>query len=307
MPTRGLYFLANDKVLDLAIAFLNSARTFNPNLPICLVPYDNETVQIRELAAHFDFGILEDPALLAWCDAISLEFHEPGCRGRGMYRKLAAWFGPFDEFLYIDLDTILLRPIDFLFPLLREFDAVTAYSDDPGSRSFVWKDSLQPNADITQAQINFAANMGFILSQRHMLSKQAVDALLPAAKRLAPDMQLVCFDQPFNNYVIARLARKYTSLRCLNLPPENRGLPEECWPGSKGWRIETDGTAYFRGEPRAVSHLHWAGVMAPRPVEKRVYGWLARLGMPTPAVRLKLAQGHIWHHFRRMSDWRRAK
>jgi hypothetical protein len=307
MPSRGLYFLANDKVLDLAIAFLNSARTFNPDLPICLIPYDDQTKRIRERAAHFEFSILEDEALLRWCDAISLEFHEPACRGRGMYRKLAGWFGPFDEFLYIDLDTLILRPIDFLFPLLREFDAVTAYSNDPGSRNFVWQDFLQPNADISQAQIDYAANMGFILSHRGMLSKPAVDALLPAAKRLAPAMQLECFDQPFHNYVIARLAKNYTSLRCLNLPPENRGLPEECWPGSKAWRVELDGSATYRGEPRALSHIHWSGVMAPRPLEKKVYAWLARLGLPTPAVRVKLAQGHLWHHYRRLPDWRGAR
>lgn len=304
MSTRGIYFLANDKVSDQAIAFLNSARTHNPELPFCLIPYDGRTERIRSLSGHFNFGILEDRKLLEWCDAISLQFHEPACRGRGMYRKLAAWFGPFDEFLYMDLDTLLLRPVDFLFPLLREFDAVTAYSNDPASRNFVWLDSLQPNADISQAQIDYSANMGFILSHRGMLTRDSVEALLPAAKRLAPHMQLECFDQSFNNYVIARSARRYTSLRCLNLPPENRGLPEECWPGNNLWRLELDGRATFNGVPREVLHVHWSGIMSPQRWEKRFYTWLSRLNLPAPSVKFRLQQGHLWRHYRHLPDWR---
>lgn len=304
MSTRGIYFLANDKVRDQAIAFLNSARTHNPEVPMCLIPYDGRTERIRSLSGHFNFDVLEDEELMDWCDAISLQFHEPACRGRGMYRKLAAWFGPFDEFLYMDLDTLLLRPVDFLFPLLREFDAVTAYSNDPASRGFVWLDSLQPNADISQAQIDYAANMGFILSHRGMLTRGAVEGLLPAAKRLAPHMQLECFDQTFNNYVITCSARRYTSLRCLNLPPENRGLPEECWPGNNLWRLELDGRATFDGVPREVLHVHWSGIMSPQRWEKRVYSWLARLKLPVPSVKFRLQQGHLWRHYRNLADWR---
>ena len=38
----GVYFSANDVVYDWAIAFLNSYRTFNPDLRLILIPFNEE-------------------------------------------------------------------------------------------------------------------------------------------------------------------------------------------------------------------------------------------------------------------------
>lgn len=37
-----VYFMANNKVLDMTIAFLNSFRMHNKELPLCLIPYNND-------------------------------------------------------------------------------------------------------------------------------------------------------------------------------------------------------------------------------------------------------------------------
>jgi len=37
---KGIYITANDKVMDYAIACLNSIRLYDPEIPIVLIPYD---------------------------------------------------------------------------------------------------------------------------------------------------------------------------------------------------------------------------------------------------------------------------
>ena len=302
MHNRGMYFLANDKVIDQAVAFLNSVRAHNPEMPLCLIPYDSKTERIRALASRYNFMILEDESLLSWCDDISLEFHESNCGGRGMYRKLAAWFGPFEEFLYIDVDAVVLRSVDVLFPLLNEFDVVTSYSNDPHGRKFVWLDSVAPNEYISQEEIDYSANMGSILSSRRLFTKGLVNSLVPKAKELSKHMELRCFDQPFNNYIVVKSTKRYTSLRCLNQRSAVRPLPEECWPGDRKWRIGLDGKATYNGEPKELLHIHWSGVMAPHKWEKRLYSFLDKLGISAPSVRFNLKQGHIWRHYRYLKE-----
>ncbi|EEP75020.1 hypothetical protein MCAG_05347 [Micromonospora sp. ATCC 39149] len=92
VSNRGAYFVANDAILDLAIAFLDSFRAHNPSIPLCLVPFGDDVEELTRLAGEYDFSIWRDQARLSWCDAIGRRFH--GHRV-GQYRKLAIWDGPF--------------------------------------------------------------------------------------------------------------------------------------------------------------------------------------------------------------------
>src|SRR4051812_23250796 len=112
MIRRGVYFLANDPMIDLVITFLNSLRAQEPDIALCLIPYDDRTTRIRELASRYCFSVLDDVVALSACDEISSRFHG---RIRGHYRKIAAWSGVFDEFVYIDIDTVLLKPLVTMF------------------------------------------------------------------------------------------------------------------------------------------------------------------------------------------------
>ena len=51
MTQRGVYFLANDGILDMAIAFLNSFRTYNPSTALCLIPYADDVEQLTSLGS----------------------------------------------------------------------------------------------------------------------------------------------------------------------------------------------------------------------------------------------------------------
>lgn len=295
MASRGVYFLANDRLLDLVLAFLNSLRAHNPSIPVCFIPYDRNTARICALSASYRFSVLDDQPLLAWCDAISRQFHPVT---RGHYRKIAAWHGPFDEFVYIDIDTVVLRAVDFVFPLLRDYDIVTAYSNDPLSRQFVWKDSILGNPDLTTDEIEYAANTGFIVSRKGLLGRTQVDQLVARARPLAPHMDLDCFEQPLLNYLMVKAASRRTSIWKLNREHPELNLARECWAGDGGWQIDGNGTCLYRGRPSPGLFVHWAGVMVPRPWEKRVYKVLSRLGLPTPHRRVKMPLRQLWRHYR---------
>jgi hypothetical protein len=297
MQSRGAYFLANDRVFDQTVAFLNSFRAHNPDLPLCLIPYDIDIERIRALAARYRFSIFENQEFLSICDEVSRSFHG---RVRGHYRKMAIWNGVFEEFLYIDIDTVVLKAVDFVFPLLDKFDVVTSHSNDPHSRKFVWKDSIVPNGEMTAKEIEYATNTGFILSRAGLFDRAEIPSLVEGARRVAEHMELLCVEQPLLNYLMVKSTDRYTSLRHINEADATANLPAECWAGDSSWKIDVDGTSSYDGEPKDVLFVHWAGEMVPTEWEKRLFAILSRCGIKAPAMRLNLKQGRLWRHYRNL-------
>ena len=105
--SRGIYVLANDRVREHAIALLASLRAHDPEVPVVLIPYDDAHHEVtRVAAARFDVRVWEDDATLGWIDAeLHRVFGAGFFRRPGNFRKQACWFGPFEDFLYLDADT----------------------------------------------------------------------------------------------------------------------------------------------------------------------------------------------------------
>jgi hypothetical protein len=254
MTRRGVYFLANDRILELAVAFLNSFRAHNPSVPLCLVPYAEDIDELRRLESRYDFTVWPDEAPLRWCDGISRSFQD---RPLGQYRKLAMWTGPFDEFVYIDCDTVVLHDIDFVFGYLDRYEFVTSHSDMAEIRRWVWKDSITTTGLLTDAQISYAANTGFLASRRECLPRARVEARLPDALALADHMELICCEQPLLNYLIVTSGLRFTSLR--RIADETRAwfrIPAELWAGDPSLRVK-DGRVVYPHTPALM--VHWAG------------------------------------------------
>jgi hypothetical protein len=261
---RGIYFLANDRVYDLTIAFLNSLRRNNPSIGLCFIPYNSDSQRIRALCDTYEFSIFDDDDVLRWCDAISLRFHDHVV---GQYRKLAAWAGHFDEFIYIDVDTIILANVEFCFDFLSEFDFVASHSNIETIRKWVWKDTIFNTGQLTDEQINFAANTGFLVSKKNALSHALVTDAVETAAKLSGHMELYCVEQPLLNYLIVTAGRPYTSLFVLKY---QRGLniPLEVWAGTPGGVVER-GKIRFEGSSEPLL-VHWAGQWQPtKPGETR--------------------------------------
>jgi hypothetical protein len=255
-PRQGVYFLANDVVLDRAIAFLNSFRRFNESMPLCLIPYANDLDQLLRLQSRYDFTIWSgDPALLRTCDEMSRSFHGPQ-RTEPKYRKLAAWEGEFDEFIYLDCDTVILRDVSPVFKLLGSAGFVTGYSDIPSARHLVWHDSIYQAGVLSEDQIAYAAGTGLVASRKEHLRFAEVRRRLAAALSLIPHMYLDTCDQPLLNYLIVSSGLPRTSL-AVNAASGDTDTGIEWWAGVPVGEVR-DGQIVSPQSP-PILMVHWAG------------------------------------------------
>ncbi|MEV0845867.1 hypothetical protein AB0J21_08285 [Streptomyces sp. NPDC049954] len=271
---RGVYFVANDRVAELVTVFLNSFRRTNPDIPLRLIPFDETYGRIAALGERYGFTVWEDAPLLAWCDEISLSFHE---RRKGHFRKLAAWQGEFDEFLYIDSDTAVLRSIDVVFDHLADHDFVTATSHLPGR---AWLESVKTSGKLAPAQYEYAANTGFVASRKGALTQAGITAALPAARELKPHMKLG-YEQPFLNYLMVTSGRPFTSLHRLRTLSGDDGIPAEVFAWSPGVRAKDGGVTHPSVPPPLL--VHWT-----EPVK------------PTQADPADIPLYELWCHYRDM-------
>lgn len=136
----GICTLANDRVYHQLIALLNSIEAMmGSEMPVCVYPYDD---QIDRIAAEID----RRPNVQLYSDQTSIQKWDsyvrqiwdahPTARQRwgdpnpthyhrvGTHRRFCAFDGPFDRFIYMDADTLLLDSVDFIFNQLNHQDWV---------------------------------------------------------------------------------------------------------------------------------------------------------------------------------------
>ncbi len=140
--TSGIYIVANDKVYDQLVALLNSIETnCGKDTPICLIPYDRNIDLVKqEISRRNNMQLFSDDESIAKWEQFITEFqalyhaHPPQGADKGvpqrtnalgMHRRYCAFDGPFEKFIYIDCDTLLFQPVDFIFSMLDEWDFMT--------------------------------------------------------------------------------------------------------------------------------------------------------------------------------------
>jgi len=244
----GIYFLANDRVKEQTIAFLNSFRHFNPTLPLCLIPYDRACQSILKLSAPYEFAVYEDENYLKYCDTIGDHF----CHlfhAIGTFRKLALWNGPFENFIHLDIDTVVFKGLDFLFESLKDYDYLSASQGDVPQ---VWNDSVYTSKELTPEQISYSCNTGFILSHKRMFSQDDIRLTVESARGMKKHMCRDTHEQPLLNYLIVKSNKKYDSI--YHLFPS---LGNE-WAGVPTHQSREDVTM-TDSDGRELLFLHWAG------------------------------------------------
>jgi Mannosyltransferase putative len=140
--TDGIYTLANDKVFDQLVALLNSIEANASNLPVCVIAYNDNLDRVRaEIANRPNVTLMEDPTIFARWREFSTQvwnthptalaiWKEQGIDG--VYRlscnhRYASFDpeAPFDRFIYLDADTLVLDSLDRVFQALDDHDFVT--------------------------------------------------------------------------------------------------------------------------------------------------------------------------------------
>lgn len=295
MTNKGVYFLANDAIYELAVAFLKSFRIHNPSSRLCLIPYDDHIQRLSTLSETYNFSCFTDAALFARCAEISRRIH--GGRAWGHYRKLAAWHGPFDEFIYIDTDTVVTSGVDYVYDFLKDHSFVFTSADIPGIREWVWKDSIYAAGALTGRQIAFSANTGFCCSTKGTLTIDDAESRLAGALAIVEHMELRAVEQPFLNYLVVTSGKSFDSIGNIMAETGARHFPVERWGGEKlqFLRFENCCTPLFN-----VLFVHWAGQWQPSVHERRLYGFLRKLGYkgPLPTMRLFMRNRRLWRYYR---------
>ncbi len=297
MAKRGVYFLANDRVSELARAFLNSFRFHNPDLPLVLIPFDANTGAIEKLQDDYGFSIFRNETLLRRFDEISHTFYP---RTVGEFRKMAAWFGDFDEFIYIDVDTTLTAPLDTVFPHLDEYPLLNSHSNIPAIRQFTWRDSIFAANLLTEEQIAYSANMGFFASKKGVFDLPDIEHAVCHSARAIPHMESMCTDQPFMNFLFVTSGKKHTSLHVLREFRGDESIPHEMWAGDLKWTVSDLRTFAYEGRQRNVLFVHWAGEWAAKAEDFAEWEMAVSKGIqvPRPTLRASMPQKALWQHYR---------
>lgn len=127
----GICTLANDTVSNQLIALLNSIEVIlGSNIPVCIYPFDEQIHQIKaEIARRPNVFMYEDMASIQRWDKF-MESAAPDRLNRkkfrlyGAHRRFCAFDGPFENFIYMDADTLVMNSLDAVFQQLEESDFV---------------------------------------------------------------------------------------------------------------------------------------------------------------------------------------
>lgn len=255
--TRGYYITANDQFTDYAIALLESIRATDPDTPVMLIPYDDRYENVaRILGDRFGVTVFED---LAFIERLSVQlqqtFGEAFFARPNQFRKQACWFGPFDEFFYIDTDVVVLEKLIDRLDALQSADFVCFDYQYAGGTTNVFAPNIVELGVFTSQDLLGIFNGGLWGSKKGLLTEQDLYETFTecASHPEYFDFSKKTSDQPIINYmVLKRFPRRWNWTQ---RPSKGPGS----WAGSQHFAWQGDRLM----DPQVnlpVPYLHWAGI-----------------------------------------------
>jgi hypothetical protein len=254
---RGIYITANDKVMDHAIACLNSIRCYDPNTPVMLIPYDDNYHLIAQtLKQAHNVELYPD---LEFIDRLSRNlqdiFGSDFFARPNQFRKQACWFGPFEKFLYIDTDVVVFSKISQVLDHLNEVDFLCYDYQHKGGIRNVFSETVIENSVFNETDLQDIFNGGFWASKQGLISEADLYEVFRECASHPDyfDFSQKTSDQPIINYmVLKRLPKRLNLVRADGKGPGN-------WAGMP--HFEYDGMRLVDPQAgKALDYLHWAGI-----------------------------------------------
>lgn len=254
---RGIYIIANDKVTDQAIALLNSIRLYDAETPIVMIPYDDNYHNIANtLAQYYGVKLYED---LDFIERLSQKLHDIfGSKffaRPNQFRKQACWFGPFDEFLYIDTDIVVFEKTIDNLNYLADVDFISCDYQHLGGIKNVFTPKVLEEKVFTEKEVQDIFNGGFWGSKKNLVSEQDLyDTFAECATHAEYfDFSQKTSDQPIINYMLLkRIPRRFNIVRREGNAPGN-------WGGTPHFQQQ----GHILIDPslnQPLQYLHWAGI-----------------------------------------------
>jgi Mannosyltransferase putative len=255
---RGIYITANDKVTDQAIALLNSIRLYDPDVPITLIPYDDNYGAIAQLLNEsYGVKVYED---LDFIDRLSQKLYDIFGQGffarPNQFRKQACWFGEFDEFLYIDTDIVVFEKIADNLDYLKDYDFLCCDYQHSGGIKNVFTPKIIEDGVLSEAELQDMFNGGWWASKKNLLSEQDLyDTFAECAAHPEYfDFSQKTSDQPIINYMILkRVKRRFNIVR-------RPGKAPGSWAGSRHFQQQGNTLIDPKSNAQPLQYLHWAGI-----------------------------------------------
>ncbi|ANV87360.1 hypothetical protein [Picosynechococcus sp. PCC 7117] len=258
----GVYFSANDIVCDWAIAFLNSYRTFNPDLRLILIPFNDQCDRLLKLQNTYNFEIYTDSSFER-LEAIGKAFelgHTP--TGPYWFRRYAAFWGECDRFMYLDARQVVLadlKPIiqaldDYDFELLH-FDCAINQVYEPGELCRVL---------LRQGKAR-GFNSGRWAARKKLFSLKEFEQFATDALKVRDQLNPRNTDQAFINYCCDMKPVRYG-----HVAEVLGGICQSSWARQSGKVYQNNGR-YHLWDYGGLDHkkqlilLHWAGYQQNKP------------------------------------------
>ncbi|MDJ0732533.1 MAG: methionine synthase [Nostocaceae cyanobacterium] len=136
----GVYTLANDVVYDQLIALLNSIEVnIDPDIPICVIPYDSNIDKITaEIQGRDNVRLFENRLSMrrwenfynqVWNAHPQASLKNQGLSKKwykksGLFRKMCAFDGQFEQFVFYDADSLAMSPLHKVIEKLKDYDFI---------------------------------------------------------------------------------------------------------------------------------------------------------------------------------------
>jgi hypothetical protein len=258
--TRGIYILANDKVRDNTIALVNSIRLYDPETPIVLIPYNQNYQAVAEAVLPYGVEIYENlqfvDSLIERTEQIlghSFLVERSLTQRLNLMRKLACWFGRFDEFLYIDTDIVVFEKIIDSLSFLSEYDFLWCDYQYTTGIKHVFTEKLIEDQVFSKEELKNLFNTGFWASKKNLFTEEELYQLLAECASKPEYFDWYCLDQTILNYlVLKRIPRRF------NLVSQADNIPGN-WAGTKNFKVQ-NGRLYDPKTNQPLSFIHWAGM-----------------------------------------------
>lgn len=252
---QGIYIVANDRVLDQAIALLNSIRYYDPVVPVILIPYDNSYQKVAKHLQKYGVTVYKNLDLVEELSfAIQRIFGKRFFARPNQFRKQACWFGEFDRFLYLDTDIVVFDRITQTLDHLDEYDFVCADYQHRSGLTNVFSQRIVEDKIFSFDILQQVFNCGFWGSKKGLISQaDLLETFVECAAHPEYfDFSQKASDQPIINYLILKRIVRRINLVQRSLQPGN-------WAGSSHF-IEQDAILFDRRSQQPLQYLHWAGI-----------------------------------------------
>ena len=252
----GVYFLANDVVYDWTIAFLNSFRTFNPDLPLYLIPFNDRCDRVLSLKDTYNFDIYTDDSF-SRLEAIGEAF-ELGYTKTGPYwfRRYAAFWGPVEQFMYLDTRQVILADLKPFIQALEQYDFDFLHYDCALDQVY---ESGEFRREMLRKGKGRGFNSGRWASRRGLFSLEEFEKLGGEALKIREQLNPRNTDQAFINYCCDMKPVRYG-----HFAEVMGGICQDGWARKQGEIYQQDGKYFLwdyggNDHKKQVVLLHWAG------------------------------------------------